>query len=170
MNITKEIKRIMQEKGITVTALNSKLNYKNGTNYTPQNLSKRLNKEDIKFGDALEILDVLGYTIGVREKLPEEIGEIEGQTSIFDIDKELNKTKSASKKIKNVSELDSYMEDVLRLMVTKYVKENFTKTLESVITQQVSELFGNKNSDIDAEPKGIYISKSIDDIKPMIKE
>lgn len=65
MNITKEIKRIMQEKGITVTALNNRLNYKNGTSYTPQNLSKRLNKEDIKFGDAKDILEILGYKIDI---------------------------------------------------------------------------------------------------------
>lgn len=150
MNITKEIKRIMQEKGITVTALNNELNYKNGTNYSPQNLSKRLNKEDIKFGDALEILDILGYTIGVREKLPEEIGEIEGQVS-FEISKMPNETTET----KTGTKIDSYMEDLITFMITKYVKDNFTKTFKKVLANEMSELLTNKDENIDFEIKDI---------------
>ena len=65
MNITKLIKDIMTEKGIKITQLNDMLNEKNNTNYTPQNLGKRLKKDDIKFSDAEEILNILGYSLEI---------------------------------------------------------------------------------------------------------
>ena len=68
MNITKEIKKIMVDYDITITQLNDMLNNKNNTDYSPQNLSKKLNKDDIKFGDAEDILAVLGYEIKIIKK------------------------------------------------------------------------------------------------------
>ncbi|EKY26581.1 hypothetical protein [Clostridium celatum] len=68
MNITKEIKKIMVDDDITITQLNDMLNNKNNTDYSPQNLSKKLNKDDIKFGDAEDILAVLGYEIKIIKK------------------------------------------------------------------------------------------------------
>lgn len=68
MNITKRIKQIMLDDKISTTQLNEMLNKKNSTNYTSQNLSKKLNKDDLKFSDALDILDTLGYKIDIVEK------------------------------------------------------------------------------------------------------
>ena len=68
MNIVKEIKKLMIEEGISLANLNLELNMKNNTDYTPQNLSKKLNKPDIKFGDAVDILDVLGYELKIEKK------------------------------------------------------------------------------------------------------
>ena len=68
MDITKRIKKIMIDKNITVTKLNELLNIKNNTNHTPQNLSKKLNKDDLKFNDAVDILNVLGYKIDIIEE------------------------------------------------------------------------------------------------------
>lgn len=68
MNITKEIKKIMVDDDITITQLNDMLNNKNNTDYSPQNLSKKLNKDDMKFGDAEDILAVLGYEIKIIKK------------------------------------------------------------------------------------------------------
>lgn len=68
MNIVKEIKKLMIEEGISLANLNLGLNMKNNTDYTPQNLSKKLNKADIRFGDAVDILDVLGYELKIEKK------------------------------------------------------------------------------------------------------
>lgn len=67
MNITETIKVMMTNKGVKLTQLNDMLNNKNNTNYTVQNLSRRLNNNDMKFGDVSNILDVLGYKISIIE-------------------------------------------------------------------------------------------------------
>lgn len=67
MNITETIKKIMNDKNIKLTQLNDLLNEKNNTNYTVQNLSRRLNKDDLKFSDAKDILEALGYKIDITE-------------------------------------------------------------------------------------------------------
>ena len=67
MNITETIKKIMNDKNIKLTQLNDLLNEKNNTSYTVQNLSRRLNKDDLKFSDAKDILEALGYKIDITE-------------------------------------------------------------------------------------------------------
>lgn len=133
MNITKEIKCIMQEKGVTVTALNNKLNYKNGTNYTPQNLSKRLNKEDIKFGDARDILEVLGYKIDIVEAEkktdPMSAGKDyisnkleEAKLKIIDDDKTSYLTPIFSELESVVhNQIDSIIKDIISSSAKKYI-------------------------------------------------
>ena len=58
----------MHSKNVTITQLNDLINEKNGTDYTVQNLSRRLNKDDLKFSDAEDILNILGYKIEIKEK------------------------------------------------------------------------------------------------------
>lgn len=68
MNITQTIKKIMHDKNIKITQLNDLINKKNGTDYTVQNLSRKLSKDDLKFNDVIDILNVLGYKIDIIEE------------------------------------------------------------------------------------------------------
>ena len=63
MNITERLKYIITEENLTLTQLNDLMNKKNGTNYTMQNLSRKLNNDNLKFNDVEDILNILGYKI-----------------------------------------------------------------------------------------------------------
>lgn len=90
----------MIEEGVSVTSLNLLLNMRNNTDYTTQNLSKKLNKSDIKFGDAVDILNVLGYEIKIERKRNEVTERLDDYAkkwieSIKDIDKSNQALKEA---------------------------------------------------------------------------
>jgi len=68
MDIKKEIKKLIIEKGITMTDLVSKLNERYNRNDSLQNLSGKLNRGTLKFNEAQEILEVLEYQFSIEPK------------------------------------------------------------------------------------------------------
>lgn len=69
MGTVETIKTLMIKEGIKQNELNNILNEKNGTNYTRNNLSKKINSSSIKYTDYKDILDCLGYEIQIVKKV-----------------------------------------------------------------------------------------------------
>lgn len=130
MDITKKIKRIMVDKNITVTKLNELLNIKNNTNHTPQNLSKKLNKDDLKFNDVVDILNVLGYKV--------EITEEDCKPNELFIDK--NYEPEESKQLKIVDNENSINPAWLNEIETTINRE-IKKKMEILISAKVEDYF-----------------------------
>lgn len=68
MGIKEDIKAYIVKSGHTITEVNNKLNQKYNRNHTPQNLSKKISTGTLKYKEALEIADVIGYEIEWRKK------------------------------------------------------------------------------------------------------
>ncbi len=120
MSITETIKKIMNDKNIRMTQLNDLLNKKNNTNYTVQNLSRRLNKDDLKFSDARDILEILGYKI--------DIVEVENKADPIDAEKDYISNKLEEAKLKIIDD-DR----------TSYLAPIFSE-LESVVHNQIDSI------------------------------
>lgn len=63
MSIKDDIKSYIVKSGWTLTQVQEELNRKNDTNYSVQNLSKKLNNETIKYKELLQIAEIIGYEI-----------------------------------------------------------------------------------------------------------
>lgn len=63
MDIKQEIKIILAREDITMKELVERLNHKYGRSGSLQNMSNKLSKDTLKYQEALEIADVLGYEI-----------------------------------------------------------------------------------------------------------
>ncbi|GAA0082984.1 LLM class flavin-dependent oxidoreductase [Clostridium sp. CTA-6] len=63
MSIKDDIKSYIVKSGWTLTQVQEELNKKNNTNYSVQNLSKKLNNETIKYKELLQIAQIIGYEI-----------------------------------------------------------------------------------------------------------
>ncbi|NFF77346.1 LLM class flavin-dependent oxidoreductase [Clostridium sporogenes] len=63
MSIKDDIKSYIVKSGWTLTQVQEELNKKNDTNYSVQNLSKKLNNETIKYKELLQIAEIIGYEI-----------------------------------------------------------------------------------------------------------
>ena len=63
MSIANDIKGHIAKEGLNITKVTEMLNQKNDTKYTVQNLHKKINNESLRYSDALEIAEVLGYRI-----------------------------------------------------------------------------------------------------------
>lgn len=63
MALKDEIKGYIVSKGYNVKSLNEAINKKNGTNFSYQNLTNKINKNSLKYTEILEIAEVLGYEI-----------------------------------------------------------------------------------------------------------
>lgn len=133
MSITETIKKIMNDKNIRMTQLNDLLNKKNNTNYTVQNLSRRLNKDDLKFSDARDILGILGYKI--------DIVEVENKVDPIGAEKDYVSNKLEETKLKLIdddrtsylapifseleeavhNQIDSIIKDIISSSAKKYV-------------------------------------------------
>ena len=73
MKINKTIRLIMKQKGISLSAMGSSLRKVDRTTgeikpLTGNDVSARLNNDNLSFDKALEMLNVLGYEIVVQEK------------------------------------------------------------------------------------------------------
>lgn len=113
----------MLDKGIKITQLNDLLNQKNNTNYTTQNLSKRLNKDDMKFNDAEEILEILGYEITVVERI-ETDENLSTNTQQNENLKQLDLFKGNSSLNSSISEIvksavETEIKNTIKIMVNK---------------------------------------------------
>ncbi|MBY2477537.1 hypothetical protein KWV16_11660 [Clostridioides difficile] len=63
-----EIKSLIVRKNLTIKDVNDALNELNHTNFTYENLRKKISNGSLKYSEALKIADILGYEIAWREK------------------------------------------------------------------------------------------------------
>ena len=63
MSIKNDIKSYIIKSGWTISKVQEELNKKNNTNYSVQNLSKKITNETLKYSEVLEIAEIIGYTI-----------------------------------------------------------------------------------------------------------
>ncbi|MFL0198139.1 LLM class flavin-dependent oxidoreductase [Clostridium sp. WILCCON 0269] len=63
MNIKENIKILLIKSNLTMTQLVEKLNEKYNRNDSVQNLNGKLTRGTLKYREALEIADILGYKI-----------------------------------------------------------------------------------------------------------
>ena len=121
MNITKLIKDIMTEKGIKITQLNDMLNEKNNTNYTPQNLGKRLKKDDIKFSDAEEILNILGYSLEIVPN--RNLKEVATTTIDYSEEHEEEELKTEAERVSDLFQGTSYLDSAIDSWLEKHIQQ-----------------------------------------------
>jgi hypothetical protein len=63
MGVREDVKIILIQSGKTLKEVVELLNSKHGRNDTSQNLSNKLSRGTLKYSEAVEIAEVLGYTI-----------------------------------------------------------------------------------------------------------
>lgn len=68
MGFREEIKSIIVKSGWTMSDIVKALNEKYNRQDTVQNLSNKLSRETLKYREALEIADIIGYTIEWNKK------------------------------------------------------------------------------------------------------
>lgn len=68
MIIKKQIKILLTEEEITLKELAEKVSLKLNKKITADGLSKKLRNNTIKYAEALELIDCLGYKIKVEKK------------------------------------------------------------------------------------------------------
>ena len=61
------IKLLISQEGITQKQLANILTEKIGKKYTPDGLSRKLNRGTITYNEVLNIVDILGYEIGINK-------------------------------------------------------------------------------------------------------
>ncbi|EGT4601206.1 hypothetical protein DFW26_17345 [Clostridioides difficile] len=62
------IKSLFVKENLTIKDVNNALNELNHTNFTYENFRKKLANGNIKYSEALEIADILGYEIVWKKK------------------------------------------------------------------------------------------------------
>jgi hypothetical protein len=68
MDIKQEIKILLVRNNLSMRKLIERMNEKNNTKDTVQNLSKKLSRGTIRFYEVESILDYLGYEIEIKSK------------------------------------------------------------------------------------------------------
>lgn len=63
MTIKNEIKSIIVKAGWTITDIAKALSEKTGNHYSVQNLSNKLSRGTLKYKEALDIAEIIGYKI-----------------------------------------------------------------------------------------------------------
>lgn len=63
MSLYLDLKGLIAKSGLTMKQVNEELNRRNGTNYSQQNFSKRLQIDSISYSLVSQILDICGYQI-----------------------------------------------------------------------------------------------------------
>lgn len=63
LKVKEQIKTLLAQEGIMQKELAKLLENKKGQNYSPANLSKKLNKQTLTYNEVLEIAEILGYRI-----------------------------------------------------------------------------------------------------------
>lgn len=69
MGMKEDIKSYIVKSGWSLTEIQEALNCKNGTTFSVQNLSKKINQETIRYNELLEIAEIIGYKIEWIKKL-----------------------------------------------------------------------------------------------------
>jgi hypothetical protein len=68
LSIKEEIKIALIKSGLNLTQLNDELNKRRKTNYSVQNLSNKLTRGSLKYREAEEIADIIGFKIEWMKK------------------------------------------------------------------------------------------------------
>ncbi|MFL0165576.1 LLM class flavin-dependent oxidoreductase [Candidatus Clostridium helianthi] len=63
MGIKEDLKSYIIKSGWNISKVQEELNRINGTNFGMQNLSKKINNETLRYGEVLQIADIIGYEI-----------------------------------------------------------------------------------------------------------
>lgn len=63
MSLQQDLKTIFKQSGQSVRSVNELLNQKHGTDFSEQNLHKKINNETIRYTEVVDILDSIGYDI-----------------------------------------------------------------------------------------------------------
>lgn len=63
MGLKEDMKAYIIKSGWSLTKLQEEINKRNNTNYSVQNLSKKINNETLKYSEVLEIAEITGYKI-----------------------------------------------------------------------------------------------------------
>lgn len=68
MGVKEDIKAYIVKSGWTISKVAEELNKRNGTDYSVQNLSKKINNETLRYTEVLQIANIIGYRIKWLEK------------------------------------------------------------------------------------------------------
>jgi hypothetical protein len=68
MNIKDDIKALIVQSGITMSKVVEAINVKYNRNDSLQNLSRKLSRNTLRYSDALEIAEAIGYEIKWTKK------------------------------------------------------------------------------------------------------
>ena len=68
MSIKTKIKSLLASEDVKINELGKLLTEKSKKEILPNTISKKINRESIRFSDVEEILDVLGYEIVFKKK------------------------------------------------------------------------------------------------------
>ena len=68
MSLYLDLKSLIVKSGFSIKSVNDQLNLRNGTDYSFQNLSRKIRHETLRYSEVEEILDVIGYEIIWAEK------------------------------------------------------------------------------------------------------
>ena len=68
MSLYLDLKSLIVKSGFSIKSVNDQLNLRNGTDYSFQNLSRKIRHETLRYSEVEEILDVIGYKVIWVEK------------------------------------------------------------------------------------------------------
>lgn len=63
MSLKQDLRATIKQSGQSVRSVNELLNQKHNTDYSEQNLHKKINNETIRYTEVEELLDLIGYDI-----------------------------------------------------------------------------------------------------------
>ena len=129
MTIKKQIKILLAEEELTLKDLAEKLSAKSGKKVTADSLSKKLRNNTIKYAEAEELIDCLGYKIKIEKKSP----------GLFNVIVSV-KEKRTSEPLKDVRislissdiELESYLAQKGRVAFEQVAVGKYTVELEEI--------------------------------------
>lgn len=68
MAVKEDVKAAIVRAGWSISAVNDELNRRHNTNYTVQNLSNKLSRGSLRYREAVEIADIIGFEIEWKPK------------------------------------------------------------------------------------------------------
>jgi hypothetical protein len=66
--VKEDVKAAIVRAGWSISAVNDELNRRHNTNYTVQNLSNKLSRGSLRYREAVEIADIIGFEIEWKPK------------------------------------------------------------------------------------------------------
>lgn len=151
MDITKIIKDLLFAKKLTLTQLNDLLNKKNNTNYSVQNLSRKLISDNLKFKDVEDILDVLDYSIEIVEnrqlKMPLDEIAVTTDTSAPPYDDEEEEEEYEEPEISNLFQGKTTFKKMVREELEKQLRQMISDQTNLFIKEALSDSYNANNKD-----------------------
>lgn len=66
--VKEDVKAAIVKAGWSISAVNDELNRRHDTNYTVQNLSNKLSRGSLRYREAVEIAEIIGFEIDWKPK------------------------------------------------------------------------------------------------------